>query len=172
VIVGSEFPFKEIVGLELSPDLTRIARSNISKIKRQYPDRPAMRIIEGDALDHLVLTGKVVFNNFHSLPREGFIKLVGKIESGLANSLKHVFFIFQNPVFGDVLDASPAFRRWSADQFSYDPEELGIGSATSEGVVVWQSAKGALPGALPCADRKIVAVDEGWVARVEPALQT
>lgn len=169
VIVGSEFPFKEIVGLELSSDLVRIARSNIGKIERHFPGRPPMRIVEGDALDHLVLTGKVVFNNFHSLPRDVLKALIQKIEAGLAKDLEHAFFIFQNPVYGEVLDASPAFRRWFADQIPYEPEELGIGAATSEGVAIWQSVKGALSGALPGADRDIVIVEDRWVARVADA---
>ncbi|MEJ0094620.1 MAG: class I SAM-dependent methyltransferase [Methylocella sp.] len=168
LIVASEFPFTDIIGLELSPELAKIAQSNIDKIQRQFPDRPLIRVIEGNALEHMVLSGKVVFNIFHSFGPELMTELIHKIESALGSTLEHVFFIYQNPVWGNVLDASPAMKRWFADTMLFEDAELGFGDGTRDGVTIWQSVRGARAGACPGADREIVIVEERYVARIAP----
>jgi SAM-dependent methyltransferase len=70
VIIGSEFPFRNIVGIEISPELARIARSNVDKIQRQFPGRPPIAIITGNALEDLPVDGKIVFYIYHSFGRE------------------------------------------------------------------------------------------------------
>jgi hypothetical protein len=79
VIIGSEFPFQDIVGIELSPKLARIAQSNVVKIHRQFPGRPPIRIIAGNALDNLLTNGKIVFYLYNSFGRELMSQLVHKM---------------------------------------------------------------------------------------------
>lgn len=39
LLVASEFPFRHVVGVELSPDLCDIARKNATSIHRRFPER-------------------------------------------------------------------------------------------------------------------------------------
>src|ERR1700676_5581982 len=57
VIIGSEFPFKEIIGIELSLKLAKIARANVDRIKSRDSNRPAIQIISGNAIDCLPTSG-------------------------------------------------------------------------------------------------------------------
>jgi hypothetical protein len=83
VIVASEFPFREIVGIELSLELARIAQSNVDKIQREFPGRPPIQIIPGNALDKLLTCGRVVVFMYHPFGRELMLELVNKIEASL-----------------------------------------------------------------------------------------
>jgi SAM-dependent methyltransferase len=87
VIVASEFPFREIVGIELSLELARIAQSNVDKIQREFPGRPPIQIIPGNALDKLLTCGRVVVFMYHPFGRELMLELVNKIEASLLSSL-------------------------------------------------------------------------------------
>jgi SAM-dependent methyltransferase len=158
-IIGSEFPFRDIAGIELSPEPARIARSNIVKIQRQFPGRPPIRIIAGNALDNLPANGKFVFYIYHSFGRELMSQLVHKIESALQSTLEHVFIIYHNPVWGSLWDASPAVRRWYAGSIAFGEDDLDLWDEEHDCVIIWQSIRGARPGACPEADRKIVVVN-------------
>lgn len=156
VIVGSEFPFQDIVGIELSPELARIAQSNVIKIHRQFPGRPPIRIIAGNALDNLLTNGKIVFYLYHPFFRELMSQFVHKIESALQSTLEHVFIVYHNPVWGSLLDASPALCRWYAGTIAFDAADRDVWEAEYDSVVIWQSVRGARTGACPEASREIV----------------
>jgi SAM-dependent methyltransferase len=147
VIIGSEFPFQDIVGIELSPELARIAQSNVAKIHRQFPGRPPIRIIAGNALDNLLTNGKIVFYLYNPFGRELMSQLVHKIESALLSTLEHVFIVYHNPVSGCLLDASPALRRWYAGSIAFNAADLDLWEDEHDSVVIWQSVRGARMGA-------------------------
>jgi hypothetical protein len=50
-IVASEFPFKRIVGIELSHALVEVARTNAETIHKAMPARTKIKIIEGNAVE-------------------------------------------------------------------------------------------------------------------------
>lgn len=159
VIIGSEFPFRGIAGIEISPELARIAQSNVDKIQRQFPGRPPIAIITGNALEDLPVDGKIVFYIYHSFGRELMSQLVQKIESALQSTLEHVFIVYHNPVWGSLWDASPAVRRWYAGTIAFGEGDLDLWDDEHDCVVIWQSVRGARQGAYPEAGREIVLVN-------------
>jgi SAM-dependent methyltransferase len=171
VIIGSEFPFKDIIGIELSPDLAKIAQTNVDKVTKTFPQRPPMRVIEGDILTCLPVEGRVAFFFYHSFNRELTSRLVEKIEAALAANLEHAFFIYCNPVWGSVFDASPALRRWSADTIVHDPSEASTELDKHDNVVIWQSVRNAYPDAHPGANREIIYVHD-MRAELAPLAET
>src|SRR4029077_1295933 len=107
-IAASEFPFREIIGIELSAELADIARRNVLKISERFPDRPPIAIHAGNALDFSLPPRKSVIYTYHALGRELMKRFVAKLESALdAPDASEMFFVYCNPVFGEVLDASP-----------------------------------------------------------------
>ena len=158
-IAASEFPFREIIGIELSAELANIARRNVLKISERFPDRPPIAIHAGNALDFSLPPRKSVIYTYHALGRELLKRFVAKLESALdAPDAPEMFFVYCNPVFGEVLDASPALNRWYADVIPYDPSEIGFGPDESDTVVIWQSARHARPSPHSRTGRKIVIV--------------
>jgi len=158
-IAASEFPFREIIGIELSAELADIARRNVLKISERFPDRPPIAIHAGNALDFSLPPRKSVIYTYHALGRELMKRFVAKLESALdAPDAPEMFFVYCNPVFGEVLDASPALSRWYADVIPYDPSEIGFGPDESDTVVIWQSARHARPSPHSRTGRKIVIV--------------
>jgi hypothetical protein len=81
---------------------------------------------------------------------------VAKLEFALdAPDAQEIFVVYCNPVFGDVLDASPALSRWYANLIPYDPAEIGFGPDQEDTVVIWHSARHARPTPHSRTERKI-----------------
>jgi SAM-dependent methyltransferase len=49
LVIASEFPFRAIVGVELSPALCATATANAAVIANRFPDRMPIQIVQADA---------------------------------------------------------------------------------------------------------------------------
>jgi SAM-dependent methyltransferase len=158
-IVASEFPFREIVGVDLSANLATIARANAASIALRFPQRPRITIVNANVLDFPLPPGKLVLFGYHPFGAEILAQVVHNLEVSLAADTPHIFFVYDNPVHGVVLDASPGFARFYARQVPYDKSELGFGVFTYDAVVIWQSVRGAVSTPHSDIDRPVVVVN-------------
>ena len=144
-VLGSELPFLAIIGVELSPHLAKIAKKNANIIARNFPDRPPINIFEANATEFPFPKGNLVLFFYHAFGRELLVQLVRRLEFLLLSDVTHLFFVYDNPVCGDVLDASPTFIRWYANMLPHDPIGTNGESVRSDAVVIWQSVRDARP---------------------------
>jgi len=157
--VASEFPFRAVIGVELSGALAATARANAATIARQFPDRPKVTIAEANVVDFPLPAGKLVFFNYHAFGAELTAKIVAKCEAALASGeLPHMFFVYFNPFHAKAFDASPALARFYVEQIPYDESEIGFGPGRSEIVAIWQSVRGSVPTPHKGTDRKIIRI--------------
>jgi SAM-dependent methyltransferase len=157
-IVASEFPFRRVVGVELSPVLAAMARANAAVIANRFPQRPGIAVIETNVLEFALPAGKLAIFAYHPFGAEILTGVVKRLEAALAAETPHIFFVYDNPVHADVLDASPAFKRFYAALVPYDRSELGYGLFKHDAVVIWQSVRGAVPSPHTGVDRKVKVV--------------
>lgn len=170
-VIASEYSFKQIIGLELSSDLARVAQANGGIVKTRFPDRAPIKIVECNALKYSLPSGKLVIYLCHSFNRELLAELINLLESGLVSeTIEHLFFIYYNPVHGDMFDALPTMSRWFAEVVPYDETEIGYGPDLEDTVVVWQSVRGAYPKPHTGASRRIVIHKAMWTAGLETAV--
>lgn len=138
--VATEFPFRRIVGVELSPDLARIAEKNAVVMGSSFPDRTPIEVIEGDALKFELPAGYVVAFFHHP----GFEPLVRGFAARLAahqtEAGNRVLLVYYNPAFGRIFDDDPAFARYYAGRHLLRPGEDSSNFGESEyTVVIWKS---------------------------------
>jgi SAM-dependent methyltransferase len=145
LVVASEFPFRRIIGVELAPHLVSIARTNAAIVRRRFPERPIIEIVEDDATRFHWPDGKLVLFCYNSFDAEFVDKLVSSLERALTGSIEHLFVVYYNPVWGALFDGSSAFQRWYAATLAYDVAELGFGPDQWDSVVIWQSVRNAYP---------------------------
>jgi SAM-dependent methyltransferase len=157
--VSSEFPFRAVIGVELSAALAATARANAARIARRFPDRPKVTIAEANVVDFPLPASKVVFFNYHAFGAELVAKIVSRCEAALASGeLPHMFFVYYNPVHSGAFDASPAFKRFYVEQIPYDKSEIGFGPDRSDVIAIWQSVRGSVPTPHKGTDRKIIRI--------------
>jgi SAM-dependent methyltransferase len=167
-VVASEFSFRVVAGVELSPVLAEIARANAAAIRRKLPHRTKIDIFEANALTFPLPAGKLVIFLYHPFGRELVSELIGKLEDRIPFDGTHLFIVYYNPVHGDLFDASAAFSRWYAESIPYDAAEIGFGPNNTDTVVIWQG--GAVVRETPhsTVNRRIVRTDPRWRADLAP----
>lgn len=145
LIVASEFPFRSILGVELSPTLAAIARTNIAKVASRFPFRSRAMITVGNVTEFPLPPGKLAVFNYHAFGPEIVKQVVERLEAALAAETLHLFFVYYNPVYYEILDVSPAFTRYYQRAIPCDESEIGFGPGLVETVAIWQSVRGAIP---------------------------
>jgi len=115
-IVASEFPFREIIGIELSAELANIARGNVFKISERFPDRPPITIHTCNALDFAPPPRKSVIYMYHSLGRELMKRFAAKfgIRAGCSGCTGDILGLLQSGFWrgsGCITCVEPLVRR-------------------------------------------------------------
>ena len=83
LIVASEFPFRSILGVELSPTLAAIARTNIAKVASRFPFRSRAMITVGNVTEFPLPPGKLAVFNYHAFGPEIVKQVVERLEAAL-----------------------------------------------------------------------------------------
>jgi SAM-dependent methyltransferase len=141
LLVATEFPFKDIVGVELSSAFVQIARSNAERIANHYSGRRRVRIEVGDATEYPIPSGDVVLFMYNPFDETMIRKMAARVEAALALESRRVFVVYINPRFGGWFDAVPSLRRRFTGQIPCAREELGFGTVGEEWVTVWQGGR-------------------------------
>jgi SAM-dependent methyltransferase len=170
--VATEFPFRRIVGVELAPSLAPIALRNAEIMRQRFPERTPITVIEGDAVETPLPEGPLVVFFFHPFHRALMRKVVANFQKAiLADPGRPIYVIFYNPMYADLYDGSPVFRRFFAANLPFAPEEIGSGAAFEDHqdcVAVWQSCGPHIVQIPPGADAKIKVAPHGRRAEVVP----
>ena len=170
LFVAAEYPFRSLVGIELSEYICKLARDNVARLpKRLRGER--ISIVHGDASTPALPSGTVVVFLYNPFRRPLVEKLASHLEERLSNDpgLK-IWIIYYNPVCFDVFDANPRFSRYFADRIDFTEEEAAASPCgnTFDSVVIYQSANEGQRPALPGADRKIRITIPDMGADVQP----
>ncbi|MCW2242512.1 class I SAM-dependent methyltransferase [Azospirillum canadense] len=165
-IIASEHPFRAVVGVDISPHLVRIARRNAAIVAKRFPHRPPVTIAEGDALDVPLPDGDLLVFIYHSFGPDVLARVIDRLGGAVAREARDVFVVYENPVYGTVIDRHRAFRRWFAEHVLCDPAEAPFQSDDGETIVVWRSSRDGRSATPSGADRPIVVSKPGWRAEL------
>jgi len=166
LLVATEFRFATIIGVELSPTLSRIARRNADFFSRAHPDRTPIVVIGGDALAHELPAEKLVIFLYNPFHRPLMAQLLRRVESSLQAISRELYIVYYNPVWADVFDASTALERRFAAQLSYGQSEIGYGPDESDAVVVWQNRGNRHPCPPGARTAPVSIISPGWRAAI------
>jgi SAM-dependent methyltransferase len=145
LLVASEFPFRDIIGVDLSQPLAQVARRNAAIIANRFPARTSIRVAVGDASNYPLPPGNLViflYNPFHA---ELIANVVAGVEAALAAESRSIYVIYYNPIAGHCFDASSQLRRHFAKMLPYADEELGYGPDRDDPIVIWHGGISSRP---------------------------
>ena len=166
LLVASEFPFRELIGVELAESLAEIGQKNLTRFRKSYPGRAPMRIETGDACNFQFPAGNLVVFLYNPFNDEVMRRVITNIEAALDAESRSIFIIYYNPVCSACMDQSPRLKRYFAASLPYGDEERGFGPDLSDSVVIWQG--GSDVPARVGASSSIVMTDPGSRAEVVP----
>jgi len=143
LVVASEFPFPSIIGVEICPELVKIAEENAQVIRRNLPERTPITVVEGNALDYALPEGNLIIFLYNPFGEDIVTRLLTNIETTLLKRDSSVWIVYANPEWGHVFDKSSALSRIYSECIPFEPGEIGFGPDSSEVVSIWQDAKSA-----------------------------
>lgn len=110
LLLASEFPFRRIVGVELLPELHRIALGNLANFVARG-GMPPMESVCGDATVFEFPSEPLVVFFFHPLMGTNFRKVLANLQSSLTQHPRPLFVVYANPIFEMLLAADPRMRK-------------------------------------------------------------
>lgn len=101
LLLAREYPFKQIVGIELSPHLAEIARENLSRGRGFEIACRDVRLIRADARKRKMPRGDLVVFLYNPFDEDALGAVLDRIEQRGAGG--NVWLLYHTPVHGDLV---------------------------------------------------------------------
>jgi hypothetical protein len=111
LLMASEYPFRRVVGVELLPELHRIAEQNIEGFPAQRKLAGSIEAICDDATAYNFPLEPTVLYLFNPLPEAGLMQVIHNLELSLGGSPRQVWIIYHNPLLEHLLNESPELSK-------------------------------------------------------------
>jgi hypothetical protein len=111
LLMAADYPFRRIVGVELLPELHRVAKENIAKYKSDSQQCFATDCLLADASEFTFPPEPTVLYLFNPLPESGLARLIGSLERSLQEHPRAVYVLYHNPLLEKVLTRNTVFER-------------------------------------------------------------
>jgi SAM-dependent methyltransferase len=111
LLVAATYPFRRLVGVDISPACVAAARRNLARHRPPLPDPSRVELVVGDAEDFTFPDEPLVLYLFNPFPRAVFEAVVARLEASLRRRPRAVAVVYLNPMWGGRLLRSPLFRR-------------------------------------------------------------
>jgi len=93
LFVATEFPFRRILGVDLSPSLVKIAQINAAIMERRYPAWTRVEAVAEDATTFRLPPGDIVLFLYNPFGEEIMVKVVAQVEAALAAESRTIFVV-------------------------------------------------------------------------------
>jgi SAM-dependent methyltransferase len=110
LLLASEYEFRRIIGIELLPELHRIARENVRTLQRRST-QSEIELLCGDATTFSFPVEPTVVFLFNPLPEATLRTLLQNLESSLRQHPRRVYVAYANPIFERTISRSPLLTR-------------------------------------------------------------
>jgi len=111
LLLASEYPFRRIVGIELLPELNRIAEENIRTFAEAQGRESAITTLCGDATEFEFPREPLVIYFFHPLTEAGFRKTLSNLQASVKQHPRAVQILYANPVFELLIASAREFKK-------------------------------------------------------------
>ena len=123
MMLASRFPFRAILGVEIVPELVRIAKRNLAIFSAPWQKCQSFELREGDAATvELPLTPMVIYL-YHPFAKPVLDAFLSNLEGSLGKQPRQVWLLYFNPQLDAVLARRSALERLFLDTFTLQVED-------------------------------------------------
>jgi SAM-dependent methyltransferase len=123
LLLAAEFPFRQVVGVELNPTLARIARKNLAAWRTLGRARAPMKILCGDAVEFRLPAGPCLAFMFNPFGAPVMRRLLATWRKSLAGGPGQLDLIYVNNEQERVVEMQPGFVRLFLGQIRRSPTD-------------------------------------------------
>jgi hypothetical protein len=135
VMLATQYPFAEIYGVELAPELHTIAEANLRTFLGARNIQPRVRLVCTDAVKFALPEGPLVLFFYHPFCRPVLKRVLRNLGASLRARPRPAYVVYINPELRELLDRAPFLERLSEGPLAMDAQdELAdrIGSSVEE----------------------------------------
>jgi SAM-dependent methyltransferase len=111
LLMASEYPFRKIVGVELLPELDRVAQKNLKNYRSESQKCKHLDARCEDAVQFRFPAEPIVLYLFNPLPPASLVQVMRNLERSLEENPRPVFIIYHNPLLDEVVVQGTRFRK-------------------------------------------------------------
>ncbi len=111
LLMAADYPFRRIVGVELLPELHRVASENLRKYASKSQRCFTLETRCEDASEFDFPAEPTVTYLFNPLLEMGLVRVIGNLERSLHEHPRKVFVLYHNPLLEHVVAANRALKR-------------------------------------------------------------
>ena len=127
VMLASDYPFREVVGIELSPELDRIARANVARYTAAggpgRSDRTPIRLLHGDAAELTWPAGPLLIYLWNAFTRPVMEPVLENLRASLVSEPREVYLVYIHPELEWTLLSLPWLVRLWQEEFAMSEED-------------------------------------------------
>lgn len=129
VLIASELGFRQVVGVELNPQMAAIAKTNARQWQQAHaadataPSLASVEIVEQDALDYTFPSTPTLVFLFHPFEAPVLKALIRRIETQFAKRPDTLDIVYVNAECAHLLDVHPGFRQLFRGHVAMSPED-------------------------------------------------
>jgi SAM-dependent methyltransferase len=116
LLMASDYPFHRVIGVELLPDLNRIAQENIRKVKSESQHCLHIESICLDARQFVFPKEPTVLYLFHPFPEAVLEAVIDNLNQSLLASPRPVFVVYVNPLLESLVLKTTGLKRIGGTQ--------------------------------------------------------
>jgi SAM-dependent methyltransferase len=109
VIQAARYPFRRVVGVELSPELSNVARQNVAASARRFRCRD-VRIVTADVVDYAIPDDVTVIYMYNPFRGETFEHVLQALIASVERAPRRLRVIYRTPLEQESLEATGRFR--------------------------------------------------------------
>jgi len=106
LLMASQYPFRRVIGVELSSMLHAAALRNVAVFERANPAAARIELVCGDALRYPIPEGEVVCFLYDAFGRPLVEKMIENLDLARRARSRHIFVVYRNPVCADLFDGA------------------------------------------------------------------
>jgi SAM-dependent methyltransferase len=122
LLLASDYPFREIIGIELSPELDRIARANIARY-RGARHHPPVTSLQGDAAEFAWPPGPLIVYMWNAFSGPVMERVFQNLEASLVQQPRELYLVYMHPELESMLAGVPWLIRLWQDELAMSEED-------------------------------------------------
>jgi SAM-dependent methyltransferase len=151
LMLASELPFREVIGVELSPELHEVACKNLLQFRSSSQRCASLRSIRGDAAQFPLPAGPLVLYMWNPFCEPVFLQVLANLENSLRQDPRDVYVLYADAGLDRHLEKSTWLSKvWSGEvEMSGDDYAANPLHARSQLCVAYRSQLGNSQNPVP-----------------------
>lgn len=116
LVMAAQHPFREVIGVEFSPELCEVAGQNIINFRSPARRCPVVKTVCADATEYPLPPVASVIYMYNPFKEPVMVPFLRSLEASLAAHPRELYLIYYNARVRQLMDASPALELVTDDR--------------------------------------------------------